>query len=41
MLDIEGKEVVKEAFEKRLPLELKLFYDKSTHNFDHLSMIVE
>ncbi len=41
MLDIPGKEVVKETFEKRLPIELKLYYNKSTHNFDHLQMIIQ
>lgn len=39
MINYPGMEVVKDAFEKRLPLQLKLYYKKETHNLDYLNMI--
>jgi hypothetical protein len=41
MLDIPGKEVVKEAFEKKIPIEMILYYQNSTFTLNNLKKIVE
>jgi hypothetical protein len=41
MLDVPGKEEIKNYFEKILPIELNLYYPKSNYDYHHLKMIVE